>query len=97
MPFGRPGRLVAEALGQDDEADHLRRVRAARNGDADPAHPVPLLIVPPLNIRCHTLTKRIAPISVEASFLGTLSRIGLAGEDAEDVLHASTPMRSTRA
>ena len=33
-------------VSQDDEVDHLRRVRAARNGDADPAHPVPPLIVP---------------------------------------------------
>src|ERR1700750_889985 len=52
MSFGYPGRLVAEALGQDDEIDDLGRVRAARDCDADPAHPVPPLMVPPLNIRC---------------------------------------------
>jgi len=52
MPFGYPGRLVAEALGQDDEIDDLGRVRAARNCDADPAHSVPPLMAPPLNIRC---------------------------------------------
>jgi hypothetical protein len=31
-----------------------RRYRESCPGDADPAHPVPPLIVPPLNIRCHT-------------------------------------------
>ena len=41
MPFGDPGRLLAEALGEVDEVDDLGRVGAARNGDADPAHPVP--------------------------------------------------------
>src|SRR5207248_2127533 len=51
MPFGYPGRLVADALGQDDEIDDLGRVRAARNCDADPAHSVPPLMAPPLNIR----------------------------------------------
>jgi hypothetical protein len=37
MTFGDPGRLIAEALGEDDKVDDLGRV-GARNGDADPAH-----------------------------------------------------------
>jgi hypothetical protein len=37
MTLGDPGRLIAEALGEDDELDDVGRVGAARNGDADPA------------------------------------------------------------
>ena len=43
MTFGDPGRLIAEALGEDDEVDDLGRVGATRNGDADPAHALPLV------------------------------------------------------
>ncbi len=40
-PSAIQAELVAEALSQDDEIDDFGRVGAARNSDADPAHPVP--------------------------------------------------------
>src|SRR5215510_8665820 len=41
--FGDPCRFIAEALGEDDEVDDLGRVGAARHGDADPVHVLPLV------------------------------------------------------
>jgi hypothetical protein len=61
VPFGDPGRLVAEALGQVDEVDDLSRVEPARNGDADPAHPVPPVMEPRSNIGCHLTPKYTMP------------------------------------
>jgi hypothetical protein len=66
MPFGNPGRLVAEALGEVDEVDDLGRVEAARNGDADPAHPVLPVMEPPSNIVCHIRARRRDPMAGRA-------------------------------
>src|SRR5689334_25268910 len=43
MPLGDPGRLISEVLGENHKVDHLRRVGATRNGDADLAHALPLV------------------------------------------------------
>ena len=43
MPLGDPGRLISESLGENDKFNHLRRVWATRDGDADLAHALPLV------------------------------------------------------